>query len=217
MQKEMVDIIRGNEINIDEFFESLPLEKRKHSETVAQITNLLLQWALEDSPFDYQDDPLLQIAGEAARFHDIGLVLIPDRIINKKEDLTGAEFRVLQQHTSYGSALLDNYRKAQSYDLKQRQFWGLAAEIALGHHERWDGKGYPLNQLATAVPTAVRAVAIADAFDSIVRGSCYRMELPVEYAMLEIKHNSGRQFDPMLGKIFCEHFDTINQLEQFYI
>lgn len=212
MQKAILDILHDKDTDIDAILQSLTPSDQAHSNAVALITHQLMQCAAKALPQDYGEEYLVQEAGHAALYHDIGLALIPSRILLKEEDLTGAEFRVIQQHAKYGGTLLDNRRKAQADHPERARFWALAAEIASGHHERWDGRGYPFGQMATAIPVSARAVAIADSYDCMVRGSCYRMPLPPDYALLEIKQNSGTQFDPMLSELFCMQYDSILNL-----
>lgn len=209
MHDPITSVIRGETDDIVSFFDTLPKDVRCHSESVASLSELLLSWALADLPDEFERCPSLSCIRRAVLYHDVGLALIPSRLQEKEGDLTGAEYRVIQRHVLYGSHLLDNYRKAHAATPQEDSFWALATEIALSHHERWDGKGYPFEQLTTATPIIVRAVSIADAFDSIVRGAKYRMALPPEYAVLEIIQNAGRQFDPQLAAIFRNHCDDV--------
>ena len=215
MKNEVMAVIGDGDINIDTFFQSLSAEKQAHSRQTAKIAQQLLEWAIPEDPENYGSISPPEV-GRAALYHDIGLTLIPLRILDKTSDLTGPEFRVLQQHTTYGASILDRVRKASPDTPAQEAFWTLAAEIALGHHERWDGKGYPYGQLAMTVPLEVRAVSIAEAFDNMVRGAPYRMALPPEYALLEISQNAGSQFDPFLSRVFLAHRATLlDQAHEF--
>lgn len=208
MKKEILAVIRNSEIDIDTFFQSLSPEKQAHCQAVAQVANQLLQWAAREDPAEYGALAKLPYFFKAALYHDIGFVLLPNRLLEKQEELTAAEFRVIQQHAVYGGSILERLCKVQR-DPEQVAFWALASEIALGHHERWDGKGYPYGQLANAVPLSARLIAIAGAFDDMTRGACYRMPLPAEYALLEINQNAGTQFDPALAHLFTQHFEAI--------
>lgn len=206
MQDEMLAVIRGESFDVNEFYQSLTREIRAHSESVSRLAAQILKWAEDEHVQGFDECPKLCNYEHAVRYHDIGFTLIPERIYCKTEELTSAEYRVIQQHAIYGGRVLDNYRRRCK---KDTEFWKLAAEIALQHHERWDGKGYPYGQCTTAISFAARIVSIADSFDSMVRGSHYRMKLPVEFAMLEIIQNAGRQFDPFLAELFRSHYDTI--------
>lgn len=206
MQKEIMTVLLNDDIDIEDIYLSLLPSQKEHCQSVADLTVRLLEWATDDGLYTVTRHQLKKLR-QIILYHDIGLALIPKRILAKTEDLTGAEYRVIQRHPAYGASMLDHFRKQSctpgSHD---DLFWSTAAEIALSHHERWDGKGYPYGQSTTGIAFCARAVGIADAFDSIVRGAPYRMPLPQEYALLEIAHNAGRQFDPELAGIFKTHF-----------
>ena len=126
-----------------------------------------------------------------AQFHDIGKVGIPDAILNKHGQLTTEEWRTMQLHTEIG------HRIAKGSD-------ELApiADWILKHHERWDGKGYPLGLAGEAIPVECRILAIVDAYDAMTNDRPYRKALPPEEAIAELKKCSGSQFDPRLVELF---------------
>lgn len=215
MNQEMLTLAYHGEIQIASFYDVLPEATKRHSRCVSTMTDILLQYA------DNQGLGVGETGGlnreticKAVLYHDVGISIIPDRILNKQEELTGAEWRVLHKHTHYGGRLLEEYRKKEPLSPAENRFWGLAAEIALCHHERWDGRGYPYGQLATAIPFLARVVAIADTYDAIVRGAPYRMALPHEYAILEITDNIGTQFDPQLVEIFKKSANELKEARE---
>lgn len=198
--------IMDKEIDIQRFFDSLPENTRRHCRHVAGLTQHLLLWA--DREGLCEEEPLLLPLcdiGRAVLYHDVGISLIPVRLLEKTDDLTGAERRVVQRHVTYGAKLIDRYRAEHNYPESEDPVWELAAEVAVTHHERWDGRGYPFGLLATASPIISRAVSISDSYDAIVSGSAFRMALPHEYALLEIVDNAGTQFDPGLAEVFTRH------------
>lgn len=205
MNGDMMAAVLGEDTNIHDYFEALPLNLKLHNQCVAGMTELLVSSALQEG-LEYglvlPDTPAR--IRSAVSYHDIGLALIPECLLNKTEQLYSAEMKVMQRHTLYGAKILDSYRKHNNYPADQESIWRIAAETALSHHERWDGRGYPYGQMATAIPITARATAVADAYDSIIRGSPYCMALPHEYAILEITENSGTQFDPFFVKIFIK-------------
>lgn len=210
MREEMIAAVKDEEIDIRRFYNALPEHIKTHSIHVAKLTERLLYWAVQEGICE--DEPLTQPLSQIRRavlYHDIGMALIPERLIEKTEELTGAERRVVQRHAGYGAKLLDKYRTAHKYPPKEEPVWLLAAEIAGAHHERWDGRGYPFGLLATACPIITRAAAVMDSYDAIVSGSPFRMALPHEYALLEIVDNAGTQFDPELSEVFKQHENEI--------
>lgn len=209
MREEMIAAVKDEEIHIQRFFDALPEETKIHSRQVAKLTGCLLfrvqsEGVCEDEPLEWTLNDIFK----AVLYHDIGMTLIPERLFQKNDELTGPERRVVQRHAGYGAKLIDKYRAAHHYPPEEESMWQLAAEVAASHHERWDGKGYPFGLLATAVPLVSRAVAITDTYDSIVNGTCFRMALPHEYALLEIADNAGAQFDPVLVDIL-ERYESV--------
>ena len=129
----------------------------------------------------------------AARLHDIGKISIPDRIVFNSEALNGAERDFMNLHTVIGAELL-----AMS-DVPQLH---MAEEIALHHHEWWNGTGYPDKLAGKRIPIHARIVALADVFDALTHGRPFAQPWPVERALHEIQELRGRQFDPDLTDCF---------------
>ncbi|HEX4145724.1 MAG TPA: HD domain-containing phosphohydrolase [Pirellulales bacterium] len=129
----------------------------------------------------------------AAPMHDIGKIAIPDAILCKPGKLTPDEFAAMQTHAELGARLLAG---SQSPVLR------MAHEIALGHHERWDGSGYPSGLRGTEIPESARIVAIVDVYDALSHDRVYRPALP-EAEVLKILHSGrGTHFDPRLLDAF---------------
>ena len=130
-----------------------------------------------------------------AKFHDIGKVGIPDRILFKPGRLTGEESKEMQRHSEIG------HRIAQSApDLLP------IADHILRHHEWWNGGGYPLGLKGDDIPLECRILAIADAYDAMTSDRPYRNAMSQEEAFIELVNNSGIQFDPKLVPIFIRVF-----------
>jgi putative two-component system response regulator len=123
----------------------------------------------------------------AAPLHDVGKIGIPDAILLKRGKLTVEEFDHMKRHTTIGARLLAGSR---------HMLLQCAAEIALTHHERWDGSGYPRGLRGTAIPLNGRIVAVADVFDALTSERPYKRAWSTEEALAEIQRQSGRQFDP---------------------
>lgn len=128
-----------------------------------------------------------------SQVHDLGKVGIPDRILFKPGPLTLEEQEIMTTHCEKG------YRIAlSSHDLAP------IAHLILKHHERWDGKGYPLGLRGTEIPVECRILAIVDAYDAMTSDRPYRKAMTVEEALNEIRSGSGSQFDPELVNLFLE-------------
>lgn len=139
--------------------------------------------------------PLEQVGliQRAAPLHDIGKIGIPDAVLLKSGKLHPEEFEIIKTHTTIGAKILSGSRSA----LLQ-----LAEEIALGHHERWDGTGYPYGLAGETIPVSGRLVTVADVFDALTHERPYKKAWPIEDAVAEIARQSGGQFDPHIVDVF---------------
>jgi putative two-component system response regulator len=154
----------------------------EHSTRVGELAAELAIQVGEDRSWAQE----LRLAG---RLHDVGKVAIPDSILRKPGSLTDAEFDVMKTHTTVGAAVFAGSRST----LLQ-----LAAEVALSHHERWDGSGYPAGLAGAAIPLSGRIVAVADVYDALVTAHRYKHAWTSQDAVAHIVAGKGAQFDPRL-------------------
>ena len=133
------------------------------------------------------------ILRRAAELHDIGKVAIPDRILLKPGKLTPEEFEVVKTHTTAGADILAGSNSA---------YLEMAASIALSHHERWDGSGYPVGIAGQDIPIESRIVMVADIFDALTHERPYKAAMPVEDALAQMRSQTGTFFDPWLMSAF---------------
>jgi HD-GYP domain-containing protein (c-di-GMP phosphodiesterase class II) len=142
-----------------------------------------------------------QMLLHASPMHDIGKIGIPDRILLKQGVLDPEEWEVMKTHTSIGAKILagSNSRVVQ-----------MAEKIALYHHERWDGTGYPEGLAGEEIPLVARICAICDVFDALSSDRPYKGAWMIEEAREEIRRGSGTHFDPRLVEIFLGRFDELN-------
>ena len=131
----------------------------------------------------------------AAPLHDVGKVAIPDAILLKPGKLTAQERAIVETHAEEGHRLLKGSSSA---------ILDLAATIALSHHEKWDGSGYPRGVVGEAIPIEGRIVAIADVFDALTSDRVYRKAFAVEEAVAMMREERGKHFDPVLLDAFLE-------------
>jgi PAS domain S-box-containing protein len=146
------------------------------------------------------DGELISTIGSAAALHDVGKIGIPDRILLKPGKLAAEEFELIKTHTTIGGRILGG----SDFPIIK-----MASEIALAHHEHWDGRGYPSGLSGPAIPITGRIVAVADAFDAMTHARPYKSAFSVPHAVAEIKRCSGSQFDPRVVKAFM----TLNHRE----
>jgi len=142
---------------------------------------------------------------EAAPMHDIGKVGISDNILLKPGRLTPEEFEVMKQHAAYGFEILQ--------DSSSRVLQAGAA-IALGHHEKYDGTGYPNALAGAAIPIFSRIVAVADVFDALTSERPYKKAWSLEQAAEHIKMGAGTHFDPKCVAVFVSHWSEVLKIRQ---
>lgn len=158
----------------------------EHSKRVGEYGAMLAR-ALDLPPGD------VERVRQTGVFHDVGKITVPKEILNSDKKLTDAEFAIMKQHLVEGEELL--------------RILGFGEEMlpgVRGHHERWDGKGYPDGVAGEAIPLDARIIAIADAFDAMTSDRAYRRGMPVEKALAIIGSDNGGQWDPVLAKKFVE-------------
>jgi putative two-component system response regulator len=129
----------------------------------------------------------------AAPLHDVGKIGIPDGILLKPGRLSADEYEIMKTHTTIGAQILSGGR----FPLLQ-----VAENIALTHHERWDGGGYPQGLRGESIPLPGRIVSVADAFDAMTRARPYKEAWPVARALAELQQCAGTQFDPKIIDAF---------------
>lgn len=131
--------------------------------------------------------------------HDIGKIVVPAEILNKKSRLTAAEYEKVKKHPEWGYKTLKNHLQLKEI-----------ADYVLHHHERWDGRGYPAGLKGAEIPLISRIVSIADAWDSMRSDRAYRKALTEEKALVEMIKNKGKQFDSALVDLFLEKIIKIH-------
>jgi putative two-component system response regulator len=137
---------------------------------------------------------------EAAPMHDVGKIGIPDYILLKPGKLTPEEFDVMKTHAKLGHELLDD---SGSEILRS------GAEIALSHHEKYDGSGYPHGLVGTKIPLFGRIVAVADVFDALTSERPYKKAWSFEEAVKFLEEGRGKHFDPMCVEAFLAGWDDV--------
>jgi putative two-component system response regulator len=128
-----------------------------------------------------------------APMHDIGKIGVPDCVLLKPGALAPDEWAVMKRHTTIGAEIIGDH---------ESELLSAAKTVALRHHERWDGSGYPDGLVGEQIPIAARVVAVADVFDALTSDRPYKRAWSIDHAVLAIRDDSGRQFDPALVTAF---------------
>lgn len=152
-------------------------------------------------------EAMQQMILEAAPMHDIGKVGIPDHILLKPGRLSVDEFSIMKTHASLGHQILAG---SASETLQ------MGAEIALSHHEKFDGSGYPQGLRGTDIPLSARIVAVADVFDALTSERPYKRAWEIERAVELLKEGSGKHFDPQCVDAFLADFSQVLAIKERY-
>ena len=151
------------------------------------------------------EESWVELIRQAAPMHDVGKIGIPDDILLKPGPLTDAERQVIHRHTIIGHAILS--------DEHHSELTRLAAEIALSHHEKWDGSGYPRGLSGEQIPLAGRIVAICDVYDALRMPRPYKQSWSREDSQRYIHEQAGKHFDPLLVAITEGLYDQFEALQ----
>lgn len=147
---------------------------------------------------DLINDLFVTRLGTASILHDVGKITTPDRILLKPGPLEADEFEIIRRHPIAGARLLEQAHRL----LGHSEYLKMGTEIALHHHERYDGQGYPDGLAGEAIPLAARICAIADVYDALTTRRVYKPAWTPEQAMELILEQRGRQFDPLVTDAF---------------
>ena len=143
----------------------------------------------------------------ASMMHDIGKIGVPDHILLKPGKLTAEEFEVIKKHPEIGAEIIGEH---------DAEVLKMAKQIALWHHEKWNGQGYPHGLSGTDIPVVARIVAIVDVFDALTCVRPYKRAWPVEDAFALIEKEAGQHFDPELTKMFLNMETEVRRIAVEY-
>jgi response regulator RpfG family c-di-GMP phosphodiesterase len=170
-----------------------------HLERIALYSTRIAQAVRRHPKFrDVVTAQFVRTIGISSALHDIGKVGVEDAILLKPGLLTDAERHRIQVHAALGGDCIRQIERR----LGNSTFLSMAREIALYHHERWDGQGYPHGLKAEDIPLAARIVSIADVYDALSVKRVYKEALPHEVCIDKIRREAGKQFDPDLVEVF---------------
>jgi putative two-component system response regulator len=140
----------------------------------------------------------VDVVVQSAQLHDVGKISVNENILNKPGRLTAEEFEEIKKHTLVGGRIIEHIQERTS----DHKFLEFTKSMAVSHHERWDGTGYPHGLKGTAIPLEGRLMAIVDVYDALVSERPYKKAFSHEEAVDIIKDGSGSQFDPTLVELF---------------
>ena len=157
-------------------------------------SNNVAQYAIKLASLYGCNSDMIEIIRQAGLLHDVGKIGIPEEILNKPGKLTEQEYEIIKGHVEASIGII---RHLPSLDY--------VIPAVIGHHERYDGKGYPRGIQGKNIPILARMLCIVDSFDAMVSKRSYKAGMPVEKALAVIEQEAGRQFDPDLAVLFVDN------------
>jgi response regulator RpfG family c-di-GMP phosphodiesterase len=170
-----------------------------HLRRVSVYCRVLAQVLYERGAFrSVIDEKFLQLIGLASVLHDVGKVGVPDRILQKPEQLDADEWQIMREHARMSEEIL----KEPARMIEGETYLSLGSELAGAHHERFDGTGYPRHLAGDSIPVSARIMAVVDVFDALTTVRPYKKAWTVERALTLIEDEAGKQFDPVVVDAF---------------
>jgi len=190
------------------------VESGPHIQHVRKLTRILLEDLAKRSPLYDITPHMIDIYSEAATMHDIGKIVVPDYILNKAGRYTPEERSIMQRHTTDGARIVDRLELPG-----QEELVAACRDVALHHHERYDGTGYPEGLVGDANNIYTQAVGLADVYDALVSVRCYKEGMSHDDAVQSIINGEGGSFNPRLlesfkickNKMFALYEESIKQ------
>ncbi len=186
-------------------------ETGMHLERIMRYVEILAYELSQHPEYkDYITKEYIQDLVNSCLLHDIGKVGVPDHILLKPGKLTEYEFEIMKQHTIIGAETIAQAERKVS----GRSYLNMGKEIALYHHERWDGSGYPKGLKADKIPLSARIVAVADVYDALVSERPYKRAYPHEKAVKIISDKAGIHFDPVVVTAFVKNHNKFLEIKE---
>lgn len=195
-------------IALSNLIENRDEDTGNHVSRTSRYVNMLTKRALEVNLYtDTINEKFLENIRKAAPLHDMGKIVVSDMILKKPGRLTEEEFKDMQRHTIEGGRIV----KEILSDIEDTEYIEMASEVALYHHEKFNGTGYPYNLKGCAIPVSARIMALADVFDALVSKRCYKEPYSLDEALQIIRDESGKHFDPFLTEAFLSLKDELSE------
>lgn len=205
------ELVYGSILALAKMAESRDEDTGEHLDRIKDYVKKIARFLSEDN--SYSDIIDVEFTNELVRFspmHDIGKVGILDGILLKPGRLTEDEFAEMKKHTIYGADVL---RAADGYIEKHgKSLFKTGIEIAEGHHEKWDGSGYPHGKSKDEIPLSARIVAVADVFDALTSKRPYKEAYSFDRSFGIITEGSGKHFDPVIIESITRHKDELHEV-----
>lgn len=173
----------------------------EHTErTTSYVKEICSELVREGIYTDELTEEMIAMITQSAALHDIGKIRTPDAILNKPGKLTRDEFETIKKHTTDGGKII----RQIFADVEDKKYEEIAFEIAMYHHEKWNGTGYPEGRKGYEIPLAARIMAVADVYDALVSERVYKPAYSMEEALQIIEEDTGSHFDPYVAVAFMK-------------
>lgn len=194
--------------NMAELVESRDGETGTHIKNTAKYVKMIAKtMAKQEKYAKILTEEYIELLTRFAPLHDVGKITVPDRILLKPARLTDEEFKIMQSHTVNGGNIIVQILT----DIESEENVMLARDIALCHHEKWNGAGYPAGLKGEEIPLCARIMAVADVFDALISKRCYKKSMSIDEAFGIIEKDSGSHFDPDVAQTFLGLREEIEQ------
>jgi putative two-component system response regulator len=189
------------------------LESGEHVKRTQLFVKALVDYLIETESLYANELEKLQpdIIMKSMALHDVGKIAIPDKILLKPGKLDDDEYEIMKTHTTRGREIIGELGDAES-----SLYLKHCEDICYGHHERWDGNGYPQKLKDNEIPLVARLASIADVYDALVCARIYKAAIPYDEALDIIKSGKGTQFDPLITDAVTQIHDQFREISQKY-
>jgi len=215
LKVEIEERIKNSELVMLEtlkFFENKDEDFGNHLERISEYSYIIAEDIFQNNLNEDIDKDYLAVFPRAAALHDIGMLSIKESILFKDSKLTKDEFTAVKNHTIVAANMLDKLIKKSSTSI----FLKLLKEIVLGHHERYNGEGYPYRLKGKQIPLSARIVALADVFDGLTTDRIYKKGLDLDIARMMIVDYKGKLLDPDIVEIYLKNEDKFVEIYKKY-
>lgn len=201
-QQKITDMQSQITARLANLIESRDTETGEHvARTSAYIKTLAEDCLAEGVYTDQINQEYIDLLFMLAPMHDVGKILVSDKILRKPAKLTPEEYEEIKKHAEFGGTVAREILNG----IADEEYIQFVVDIATYHHERWNGKGYPSKLKGEEIPLSARMMSIADVFDALVSKRCYKDPIPYDEAFKIIEEESGSHFDPKLVEVFLKH------------
>jgi len=214
-QKE-AQIIRMKDqtiLSLSSLVENRDTDTGEHVRRTADYVELLASQSMRDGYYrDTLTDKFIMYLERAAPMHDVGKIVVSDEVLKKTDRLTPEEFEQIKLHASEGGRIIHEILG----EFEDKEYVQIASDIAMYHHEKWDGSGYPKGLKGDKIPLSARIMALSDVFDALVSPRCYKEPMSYDEAFAYIEENAGIHFDPILAAEFVKLKDKVISIDMKY-